>query len=315
MSTPNPTGTAKTSFLSGRKMWFWIAAALGIIATTLLIIILQGLTSTTTYYVLNKEVPARTLITQDMLTGVVTSTGGQPPTALDAATAANGQTYTKIKLEPGDVLTQSNAGSLTPLTQGLPDNYVVASFKADPNVAAGGNLQRGDYVDITAILTAENGVVSRLVLQRVLIVSATSDLSTSASTDDSSTSTSTTPTTGGDTNATSSYAAGIPAVYTVGLTQEDANKLALAEQSPLVVTLSSADSVKNGVKTPADISTSMDDLFTQTAGDSGKGTDATFGVKDDGSTSSDSSTSTSTDSGTTDTSTDAPTDTATTPAG
>lgn len=283
MSSTTPVNS-KPSFFEGRKLWFLISAALGLIATILLVLIFQGLTSTTTYYVLNQNVPARTLITQKMLTEVVTSTGGQPPTALDVNTIGQGDTYSKFALNPGDVVTSSNAGDLTPLTQGLPDNYVVASFTASPNLSAGGNIQRGDYINITAVLSGGTDVTSHMILQRVLVLGTTSDLegTSGGSTDDStSTDGSTGTAEAGDQNPTSQYASGVPAVYTVGVTQEDANKIALAtQQSTLYLTLTSEEAVKKGAQ-PADIENMMTDLFTGEVGDSGKDTDNSFSDKKD----------------------------------
>jgi len=268
MSTPSVTAAPRNSFFSGRKMWFWVAVGLGLITTTLLVILLQSLTATTTYYVVNKEIPARTLITEADLEPIVTSAGGEPPAALSLADVNTGTVYSLYKLNSGDILTLSNAGSLAPLTVGLPSDYVVASFTASPNLSAGGNIKRGDYIDVFYIGDGEDGQSVKLLLQRVLVIDATTDLE--GATPDTGEGTSTDPN-----SVTSTYRSGVPSLYTVGVSQEDAAKLALASQFTIYLTLSSADSVENGA-TDKDLSFFISDLFGLTAGDAGKGTNNTF---------------------------------------
>lgn len=243
-------------------MWFWVAGGLGVLTLILLVLFLQSLISTTTYYVLNRDVPARTQITSDMLTEVVTSQGGQPPTALGLADFTDAEVYTKYSLNAGDILSSSNAGPLVPLSAGLPKNFVIASFTAAPNNAAGGNVKRGDYVDIFYI---EPDSGAKLIFQRVLIVDATTDISSGG--DQTVTPTKDT--------ATAPYRVGIPTLYTVGLTQKDAAKLALASQGTLYVAISSADSAEKGVG-EVTLGYSIADMLANAAGDSGSGTDNTF---------------------------------------
>ena len=271
MTTPN-INTQKRSFFQGRKMWFWTAAGLGIVTLIVLVVFLQGLISTTKYYVLNKDVAARTLVTQDMLTEVTTSEGGQPPTALDIAAVANGDVYTKTNLTTGDILTASNAGDLVPLRDGIPTDYVIASFTAPATFSAGGNITRGDYIDIYL----SNDATSKLVFQRMLIVDAVSSIENGEGDE---------TVTADEETAVAPYRVGIPTVYTVGISQQDASKLALAVNSGQVffVTLSSAESVQNGA-TEIDLGTGIDELTTGVAVDSGLGTDNTFKPVDGNST-------------------------------
>jgi len=263
MTTPN-INTQKRSFFQGRKMWFWTAAGLGIVTLIVLVVFLQGLISTTKYYVLNKDVAARTLVTQDMLTERTTSEGGQPPTALDIAAVANGDVYTKTNLTTGDILTASNAGDLVPLRDGIPTDYVIASFTAPATFSAGGNITRGDYIDVYLA----NDTTSKLVFQRMLIVDAVSSIENGEGDE---------TVTADDETAVAPYRVGIPTVYTVGISQQDASKLALAVNSGQVffVTLSSAESVENGA-TEIDLGTGIDELTTGVTVDSGLGTDNTF---------------------------------------
>jgi Flp pilus assembly protein CpaB len=268
MTTPN-INTQKSSFFQGRKMWFWTAAGLGIVTLILLVIFLQSLISTTKYYVLNKDVAARTLITPDMLEEKVVSTGGQPPTAVDMATVTQGETYSKVALKKGDVLTGSTAGDLLPLRAGLPTNYVVASFVTPPNAAAGGNITRGDYVDIFYI---NEDQTSKLIFKRVLIVDGSQDLSSGGGSEDETT-------TATDDTATAPYRVGVPYLYTVGLTETDAAKLAVASRNSganLYVVLSSKDTAEKGVKTPDDTGANINDMLSNAVEDSGQDTDNSF---------------------------------------
>jgi Flp pilus assembly protein CpaB len=265
MTTPN-VKTQKNSFFKGRKMWFWIAAGSGIITLILLVVFLSQLISTTSYYVLNKDVPSRTLVTPDMLEEVPTSKGTEPKTALTLADVSSGEVYTKVELNTGDILTASNAGELIPLRAGLPEDFVIASFTAAPNDSAGGNITRGDYVDIFLIGEGEEEQ-SSLIFQRVLIVDASTDVSSGG--DETVTST--------DETATAPYRVGIPSLYTVGLTQEEAGKLSLALNSGrLYVVLSSKQSVTDGA-TEKTFGVTLPQLLLDGAGDSGEGTDNSFG--------------------------------------
>lgn len=297
----------KKSLFKNSKVWFFLAGAAAVIGAVFVFFVLQSVTATTTYYVLNKDIPARTQITSDLLTPVTTSEGGQPRTALTPGSlAASGQIYSKYALSAGDVVTPTNAGSLTALTKGLPSNYVVASFKADPSIAAGGQVARGDYIDVIAVSDSD----SHVFLQRVLVVNATTDLDAGGATADSSGTTTsgdgTTTTTDGTTGDAAASTSVVPTLFTVGISQEDAAKLAVVSKNfSLYVVLSSADSSKNGAKS-ADVGAAVGDVFSGAVGDSGQGTDNTFGDEASKKSTSSSSTDSSSDSST-------PTDSATTP--
>jgi Flp pilus assembly protein CpaB len=281
------TASTKKGFFDGRKVWFFFAAIAAVVAAVIIFVLLQAVTATTTYYVLSQDLPARTLITQSDLTAVTTSVGGEPRTALTLGDALGNATYTKYSLKAGDILTSSNAGALTSLTKGLPSDFVIASFTASPSVAAGGNIQRGDYVDIYATTTGSNGGdVTHMFLQRVLIVDATINLDSASSSSSSSSTTSGSTTssdtsgsgTGSDATDQQSFHEGVPTLFTVGLTQEDAAKLAVATDGTykLYVVLSSDQSVKDGASS-ADIGAGDADITSGATGDAGFGTDNTFG--------------------------------------
>lgn len=279
------TTSSKKNFFNGRKVPFVLAAIAFVIAASIIFVLLQAITATATYYVLNKDLPARSIITQAELTAVTTSEGGQPRTALNLGDVLSSQVYTKYSLHAGDILTTSNSGALTSLNKGLPKDFVVASFKAAPSVAAGGKIQRGDYVDIFAINPDTKG--AHLFLQRALIVDATSDLDSGSSTPaNSSTSTDASGTTAGaaapaggksvSAADSSAYRSGIPVLFTVGLSQTDAAKLAVASKGEMYVVLSSSQSASNGALN-ADVGAGASDIFSGSVGDAGTGTDNTFG--------------------------------------
>jgi hypothetical protein len=273
--------TTKKNLFKGSKVWFFLAGAAAVIGAVFVFVVLQNVTATTTYYVLNKDIPARTLITEDLLSPVTTSQGGEPRTALTPGDlAATGELYSKYSLDAGDTVTPANAGSLVALTAGLPEDYVLASFTADPSVAAGGRIERGTYVD----LIANDGENAHVFLQRVLVVDATISLSggetgapeEGTTTTDAGTSTETTASAAEG----SANRLGVPTLFTVGVSQADAVKLAVSANADIYVVLSSADSVSNGAQS-ADVGVSLGDLFAGETGDSGLGTDNTFGLDDE----------------------------------
>lgn len=273
MTTPK-IDTQKRSFFQDRKMWFWIAAGAGLLTVAMLVIFLQSLISTTKYYVLKTDVPARTLITTDMVQEQVVSSGGEPPTSLGLEDIQSQMLYSKASLSAGDILTPSNVGDLIPLRQGIPDDFVVTSFVADPNSSAGGNIKRGDYVDIFYV----GDGAANLLLQRVLIMDTTTELSSGAAEDTSSEEEGTT--TIQDDSVTAGFRGGIPALYTVGLTQDDALKLAAASEGKFYVVLTSATDIEKGA-TEKTLGMSLADALSSPARDSGAGTDRFFGQAKD----------------------------------
>jgi len=281
------TSTNKKNLFDSRKMWFIFAGLASVTVAVLSFGIMQTVTATDTYYVLSKDVPARTQITPDLLTEEVTSSGKTPPTALDISEITD-STYSLYSLKAGDIVTQSNTGDLLSVTAGLPEDFVVASFTANPSIAAGGKVQRGDYIDIMAVSESTNGTngfQSSYVLQRVLVVDATIDLDSYESTADDSAGTTATAGEDGETATESTTStddqiaqrSGIPTLFSVGLSQENAARLAVATKYDLFIVLSSSQSVNddqvNGTPGAADTGS----IFDGTAPNAGTGTDNTFG--------------------------------------
>ena len=270
------TATNKKSVFDGRKMWFIFAAIASAVVAILTFSLMSSVTATESYYVLNKDVPARTQITPNLLSEVTVARGSTPPNVIGLSELTD-ETYSLYKLEAGDVLTTSNTGSLTPLTEGLPDDFVIASFSVDPSSAAGGNVKRGDYIDIMTIMneptiTGSSSIGASYVLQHVLVIDATVDLDSY----DSSSSSTTTEDGTTENNDEIAQRSGIPTLFTVGLSQQDAARLAVATQYDLYVVLSSADAQNGDVNlTPG--SATSESIWGDDAPDAGKGTDRTFG--------------------------------------
>lgn len=271
-----PTTKKPGKTFSGNKTWFVFAIVSAVAAAGLIFAILSNIVSTTTYYVLNKDVPARSQVTEEMLTEVVASTGSQPPNAMGLEDVKFGKVYAKFSLNTGDILTASNTGDLIPLQQGIPDDYVVASFVADANNAVAGKLATGNYIDIIAVGDAGgDATVAKYALRHVLVMDVSADPSQIGASQEPTTTENAT-----DAPATTStedqLRTGVPSLYTVALPPEDAAKLALIRDKSILVVLSPVSSNKKFA--PADISVLDGEVFSEgVVGNSGEGTDPTFG--------------------------------------
>lgn len=103
------------------------------------------------YYVLNTNVPARAKITTDMLQEVRVSKDGVPQNAIPLGAFESQDIYTKIPLDAGDILTESNTGLSLDTSTGIPDDWVVTSINISSDKAVGGQIARGDYFDILGV--------------------------------------------------------------------------------------------------------------------------------------------------------------------
>ena len=260
-----------SSKVTGSRTWFIATIAVAILATIAIFFAVSQVVAQTTYYVLKSDVSARTQITSDMLTPVTTSKGSQPRNALDQAYVSSQEVYAKIELNAGDVATLSNTGPLQPITDGIPENYTVASFVAPAETSVAGKIKRGDYIDIYAVQQNGASTVSKLALRHVLVLDATNN-GEAAAEDTGANETEGTPQA-----ESAKVRTGIPTVYTIGISSEDAAKLALLQDLKTLVTLSPAD-----VAETQDISASLDGALSGgEVSDSGKGTDPSFGTKKD----------------------------------
>lgn len=265
------------SRLKGAKVLFGIAIALAVAVAVFVLMLLSEVASTTRYYVLNQDVPARTLITADMLAEVVTSQNSAPMNAYDIADVTSREVYAAYALKRGDVISESNSGELTPIRQGIPDEYVVTSFSVDADRAVAGRVVRGDYVDVIAISNnpTTGDERAQYILRNVLILDVNVDL---ASVQDEAVATSE------ESTASDSASArrGIPSLYTVGLTPYDAAVLAVSSSDTLSIVLSPIQAEGEAI-IPEDISVNKADIFSgmYVAGNAGLGTDSSFGTDPD----------------------------------
>lgn len=258
----------KKSTFEGRKLWFFFAAVAALLTAIVLFVILSQVTSTSTYYVLKSDVAARSQITEDMLSPIVVSSGGAPANALGKDALVAAPLYAKYFLHSGDILTKSNTeSSLNGLSAGLPENFVIGTFTSPASFAAGGKIKRGDYVDLIVVQNEQ----ASYFLQHVLVLDATVNL-------DNSTGSASANADGSVTSAADSSAIrnGIPTLYTVGLSPQDAAKLAVATQSTIYVVLS-ANQTNDDVE-PMDITVDLSSL-NGLIENSGAGTDNTFSGK------------------------------------
>ena len=167
---------------------------------------LSKILKTETYWVLNQDVPARTLITPDLLAEITTSDKTAPPTALTLADVEENTMFAQFPLKAGDTLTPSNVGGFEDISVGIPDNWVVTSFSVPSEDAVQGRIRRGTYFDMLAI--TKNGTFYPFI--NMLALETTINLSSASS---------------ADAVNTDEAHAGQTTVYTVGVPPEDAARL------------------------------------------------------------------------------------------
>lgn len=259
------------SGIGGAKV-FWIGAILAaLLAAGGTFFVLNKVADTTEYFVLNTTIAARTQITPDMLQSVTVSKGGEPRNGFTPAHVASGDVYSLYPINIGDLVTQSNAGPITPINEGIPDNFVVTSFTANAETAVSGRIARGNYIDIIGTAETGNGIMTRYVLRNVYVLEVNSNL---GNVQDAVNEGEVTPPGEGATGSDTAPArSGIPAIYTVGLSPEDALVLAAAMNDNLVITLSPVG-YNNGGAGESDIIVNKDDIYQESwrTGDSGQGT-------------------------------------------
>lgn len=232
-------------------------------------VILQGSLAKGSYWVVTEDVSARTQITSAILEEKVVDADAVPENALNVNEVTSA-TYALYALQAGDILTSSNVGGLSSLYDGLPDDFVISSFTADPSSAAAGVIARGDYIDIIAVIsdssvTGSSGYTASYILQNVLVVdsSLSIDSSGGTTTDDGKT---------------------VPTLYTVGLSSENAARLAIAQQYDLYVVLSPLDKDGNPIYR-SDLGTTAVEGILGSAPNAGEGTDNSFSTDDKSSSS------------------------------
>lgn len=271
-SKNKPTAKKASKTFSGNKTWFIFAIIAAVAAIAVVFGVLSQAVATTTYYVLSQNVPANSQIMPTMLKEVVTSQGGQPRNALSVGDVTQQPTYAKYALNTGDIVTASNTGALTPLTEGIPANFTVASFSAEAQNAVAGKLSTGNYIDVIAVNDqGGNGAVAKTVLRHVLLLDVATDPSKIGDTQ-SSTTTTDTMATDANVSTQDQLRQGIPSLYTVTLTPQDALKLALVRDSKIFITLSPKENSDKSMSAQ-DYQDTLGNVFGSAAvGDSGAGT-------------------------------------------
>lgn len=146
-----------SSGLKKNKLIFLTSGILMVLIFVGTLTLLKNVYQTETYYVLNTSLATRSQISPELLAPVTTTKGTAPKNALRPADVQSGQTFTRIPLEAGDILTNSNTGGLDDISVGLPDSWVVTSFPVPADDASAGRIRRGYYFDM--MVTTENGVI------------------------------------------------------------------------------------------------------------------------------------------------------------
>jgi Flp pilus assembly protein CpaB len=260
-----------SGILGGAKTIWVVAIVLALFAVFGALTILGNAAATQTYWVLGRDVPARTQVTPEMLVMKEAKVGGAPDTAYDDVFVRDNPVFTKIALGAGDIVTASNAGPLTRITEDVPENFVGASFTAEPEIAVAGKVRTGDFIDLIAVNDAATaGITSKVVLQHVLVLDVTvAPSSIAAEAVEGQEGENLDP--GPESEA---VRGGIPSVYTVAVSPKDATKLAVARAYDLYVVLSG-----NLPDTTVEVSTSANEMFNSPVGDSSAGSYGSVFIK------------------------------------
>lgn len=147
-----PTKATGTSLKPKRNLSIVIIIGVSIVILTGAIFFgLSKILATEKYYVLNKDLPAKTQVLPNMLQEITTAEGSAPQNAINLAQVSQGTIYTKYPLRAGDILSASNTGIEIDTSSGIPEDWVVASFNISADDAVAGNIQKGDYFDIIGV--------------------------------------------------------------------------------------------------------------------------------------------------------------------
>lgn len=253
------------SLLGGGKAIWALAVGMALVAVFGALSILGDAAATQTYWVLTRDIPARTQITSDMLEPREAKVGQVPPNGFDQATVMALPVFSKIALSAGDVASASNSGELTRITAEVPDDYVAASFSAEPELVVAGKVRTGDHIDVIATNDdGPTGASTKVVLSHVLVLDVTINPNQIAASANGGQEGGAVTQPGPESEAARS---GIPSVYTVALSQQDATKLALLRRFDLFVVLSG-----NVPSESASAAITTDQAFSETPTDSAAGT-------------------------------------------
>ena len=213
---------AKKPGMMNNMTFLWmVVGALALGAAGVILTIFLSLIQTETYYVLNEDVPARSMIYPEMLTPVTVSKDGAPEAAIGIDDVQGGTVFTNYPLLTGDILTASNVGGREDMSVGIPDDWVITNFSVSADNAVGGRIQRGYYFDL--LVTDDGGSFYPFV--NVLALDTTVDLSGASSSDAAN---------------TEEAKSGMTTQYVVGMSPENAAKLhaVIAKYSDVKLVLS-----------------------------------------------------------------------------
>lgn len=145
----------KTNSAGNNRLLLLLIAVLLVVLFIVVFTFVSKLIQTDTYYVLNKDISAKTQITEDILDPLETSEGSAPPNALSIDDLQGFNAYSQTALKAGDILSTSNVGGLEDISIGIPDSWVVTSFTIGDNDVVGTAITKGVYFDMMVI--DENG--------------------------------------------------------------------------------------------------------------------------------------------------------------
>ena len=207
--------------MSPRKL-FAVCAAIAIIVFAIIYMLLSSLlespagaqqASVTAVVEAAQDIPANTVITDDMVKTVNINPEAMPKGAFTDVRAAIGKTVS-VPMQEGDVLTARKVSARGPsgFLGLIPPGMRAISFSVNDVTAVAGFAKPGDKVDIllTSDKINENNITTKMVLRDVLLLAVNKTAMNSP--------------------AAQANASGTPAVVTVALTPYDAAKLLASAQ-------------------------------------------------------------------------------------
>lgn len=247
--------------MSPRKL-FAVCAAIAIIVFAIIYMLLSSLlespagaqqASVTAVVEAAQDIPANTVITDDMVKTVNVNPEAMPKGAFTDVRAAIGKTVS-VPMQEGDVLTARKVSARGPsgFLGLIPPGMRAISFSVNDVTAVSGFAKPGDKVDIllTSDKVNEDNITTKMVLRDVLLLAVNKTSMNSP--------------------AAQANASGTPAVVTVALTPYDAAKLlasAQLGQLQLMLRPFGASDVDSGAYYVIPLPQAQANLQAQSAGD------------------------------------------------
>lgn len=263
------------NILKGRWTLWIMALFFSLLAGFGALTILGSAADTTSYYVVNEDVPAGVQITSDMLLPIEVNAAGVPPKPLTRADFEFQPLFSKTPLEAGTVLQKSMVTNQQTLTSDLSEGFVLASILVAPENAVGGRITRGDFIDIAAVSNADvTQATAKVVMQKVQVMDVTvapEQIAEAANRSGSNLL---------DEGAASrALYSGTPSLYLLAVSYQDFVKLALIKDANIYLALSAAgdfsgiDVYESGSNLFIPGSVSPSDVLPPTVGEPGEMTD------------------------------------------